>query len=50
MDAWDILHYLTNIVCEEQNCYLDILLTHGSIEIQLMPMGDDWEEEFVEDE
>ena len=47
MQLWEIISMLCQKVVEEQNVYLDIVVTDGCIELQLMPPGD---EEDYEDE
>lgn len=42
MDAWEIFSELCRRVVEEQNVYLDVLITGSGIELMLMPI-DDWE-------
>lgn len=44
MDAWEMFSELCKTVVEEQNVYLDILVTRNGIEFQLMPMGEEDEE------
>ena len=46
MDPWDMFCELCRTVVENQNCYLDVLIGKGMIELQLMPLGEeDYEEE-----
>ena len=45
MELWELIAQLCNTVVTEQNVYLDILIIQNGWEIQLMPMGDDWEED-----
>ena len=45
MQLWEIVSMLCQKVVEEQNVYLDIVVTDGCIEFQLMPLGEDWEDE-----
>jgi len=47
MDPWDIFSEMCRQVVDNQNCYLDVLIGKGMIELQLMPLGeeDDYEEE-----
>lgn len=40
MDAWEIFSELCRRVVEEQNVYLDVLITGSGIELMLMPMDD----------
>lgn len=44
MDAWEMFSELCKTVVEEQNVYLDILVTRNGIEFQLMPMDEEDEE------
>lgn len=47
MDLWELISILCQKVVEEQNVYLDILVTKDGWEFQLMPLGEyeDGEEE-----
>lgn len=38
MDPWEIFANLCKQVVEEQNVYLDVLITSAGIEMMLMPM------------
>lgn len=49
MDPWDIFSEMCRQVVEQQNCYLDVLIGKGMIEMQLMPLGDD-EEDYDEED
>jgi hypothetical protein len=40
MDPWQLFAELCKQVVEQQNVYLDILVTQAGIEIMLMPMGE----------
>ncbi len=40
MDAWEIFSELCRRVVEEQNVYLDVMITAVGVEMMLMP----WEE------
>lgn len=40
MDLWELISMLCQKVVEEQNVYLDILITPAGCEIQLMPLDD----------
>lgn len=42
MDPWEIFSEMCRRVVEEQNVYLDVLITGSGIELMLMPI-DDWE-------
>lgn len=45
MDPWQLFCELCQKVVEEQNVYLDVLITPAGIEMMLMPMeGEDDEE------
>lgn len=48
MDIWEVICMLTRTVYEQQNCFLEIMVTESGIDIQLMPMGDDVEGEWDE--
>lgn len=41
MDPWDIFSEMCRQVVERQNCYLDVLIGKGMIELQLMPLGEE---------
>ena len=43
-DAWRIFAELCKIVCENENVYLDVMVSTEVIEFMLMPMGEDIEE------
>ena len=45
MDPWEMFSELCRQVVEEQNVYLDVLITAAGVEMQLMPMDEDFEEE-----
>lgn len=44
MDLWELISLLCQKVVEEQNVFLDILITPNGWEFQLMPMGEELEE------
>ena len=44
-DLWELISVLCQKVCEEQNVFLDIFVEPGHVELQLMPMDEDWDEE-----
>ena len=46
MDLWELISILCQKVVEEQNVYLDILITSHGWEIQLWPMNE--EEDYEE--
>lgn len=41
MDAWEIFSELCKKVVEEQNVYLDVMITAVGIEMMLMPMDEE---------
>lgn len=41
MDPWELISYLCKTVVEEQNVYLDILVTESGMEIMLRPLDDE---------
>ena len=43
-DAWEIFAKLCETVCENENVYLDVMVSNGLIEFMLMPMEEDDEE------
>lgn len=43
MDSWEIFCELCQRVVEDQNVYLDVLITKGGIEMMLMPLEEDEE-------
>lgn len=43
-DAWAIFAKLCETVCENENVYLDVMVSNGLIEFMLMPMEEDDEE------
>lgn len=40
MDPWELFSELCKIVVQEQNVYLDVLISGNGIEMMLMPMDD----------
>ena len=44
MERWELIAQLCKAVVDNGNVFLDILITENGWEIQLMPMGDDWED------
>lgn len=44
MDLWELISFLCQRVCEEQNCFLDITVTEQGFNMQFMPMGAEIEE------
>lgn len=49
MELWELISLLCKRVVDDQNVYLDILITQNGWEIQLMPLGNDLEDEKNED-
>lgn len=45
MDAWEIFSELCRRVVEEQNVYLDVLITAAGVEMMLMPLDEEEEGE-----
>lgn len=45
MDVWEIFSELCQRVVEDQNVYLDVLITGAGIEMMLMPLEKEWEDE-----
>lgn len=45
MDPWQLLSELCRRVVEDQNVYLDILVTNVGIEMMLMPLDKEDEED-----
>ena len=45
MDAWEIFSELCKKVVEEQNVYLDVMITAVGIEMMLMPMDEEEDDE-----
>lgn len=45
MDPWEVFSYLCKTVVEEQNCTLEIMLTPSGISMQLIPLGEEEEED-----
>ena len=41
MDPWELFSELCKIVVEEQNVFLDVLVTEKGIEMMLMPTEDE---------
>ncbi len=41
MDPWEIFSELCKIVVQEQNVFLDVLVTEQGIEMMLMPTEDE---------
>lgn len=38
MNPWELFCELCEIVCEQQNVYLDVLITESGIEMMLVPI------------
>lgn len=49
MDLWELIAILCQKVVQEQNVFLDILITKDGWEFQLMPIGE-YEDEEEEDD
>lgn len=45
MDPWELFCELTRRVVEDQNVMLDVYIGHDGVTMQLMPYGDEWEED-----
>jgi len=45
MELWELISMLCKRVVEDQNVFLDILITSNGWEVQLMPLGEDEEDE-----
>lgn len=45
MDPWELFSMLCQRVVEEQNVYLDVIITGNNIEMMLMPVGEIEEED-----
>lgn len=45
MDPWELFCHLCKTVVEEQDVYLDILVTPVGVEMMLMPMDKEEEED-----
>lgn len=45
MDPWELFSELCRRVVEEQNVYLDVIITGNNIEMMLMPVGEIEEED-----
>lgn len=43
-DAWEMFSRLCQVVCENDNVFLDVIISQGLIEMILMPMEEDFEE------
>ena len=41
MDAWEIFSELCRRVVEEQNVYLDVMITAVGVEMMLMPLDEE---------
>ena len=44
MDPWELFSELCRRVVEEQNVFLDVIITNGMVEMMLMPYDEDGEE------
>lgn len=45
MNPWELFCHLCKTVVEEQDVYLDILVTPVGVEMLLMPMGEEEEDD-----
>ena len=45
MNPWELFCHLCKTVVEEQDVYLDILVTPIGVEMMLMPMGEEEEDD-----
>lgn len=45
MNPWELFCHLCKTVVEEQDVYLDILVTPVGVEMMLMPMGEEDDED-----
>lgn len=45
MNPWELFCHLCKTVVEEQDVYLDILVTPVGVEMMLMPMGEEEEDD-----
>lgn len=45
MDAWEIFSELCRRVVEEQNVYLDVMITAVGVEMMLMPLDEEGDDE-----
>ena len=44
-DAWTMFSKLCQIVCENENVFLDVIITPGLVEMMLMPLEGDYEDD-----
>lgn len=44
-DAWKLFSKLCAIVCENDNVFLDIIVTNGLVEMMLMPLEGEYEDD-----
>lgn len=40
-DAWELFSKLFQIVCENENVFLDVIISGGMIEMMLMPLEEE---------
>jgi predicted RNA-binding protein associated with RNAse of E/G family len=45
MDPWELFCHLCKTVVEEQDVYLDVLITPAGVEMMLMPMDEEDEDD-----
>ena len=46
-DAWEIFAKLCQTVCENENVYLEVIVSHGLIEFMLMPLEEEEDDEWI---
>lgn len=44
-DAWEMFSKLCKEVCENENVFLDVIISPGMIEMMLMPLEGDYEDD-----
>ena len=44
-DAWEMFSRLCQVVCENENVFLDVIISPGVIEMMLMPMEEGYEDD-----
>ena len=44
-DAWEMFSRLCQTVCENDNVFLDVIISPGIIEMMLMPMEEKYEDD-----
>ena len=43
-DAWRMFAELCQIVCENENVFLDVIINNGMVEMMLMPIEEEYDE------